>query len=977
MVKVFQIIALILILWSELASQAPNYQITQYTLEDGLPSNECHAAVQDSLGYIWIATDRGLSRFDGYAFKNYGIKEGLGDLSCLQMQIDSHNDIWLRTYSDKFYKYLSEQDTIIAYPFNSKIKDLYSNNIKSEVLEFYISTKDTLYVSLSDNGLIKLDSEGQLFYSNPEWDTNTNSFISVDSRVITYEVDSNEDEYFRFNNGHITSKSIIKYANNAIPIKYRKDQDRFTNTVGFLLEGDKICYYIRGHLYLFEDSLLYDIIASPAIKDLVEFPTSGILTAELDEGGVKYYNSIYDIGSKSFTQLLPNISVSKLLLAEDGILVVTTLEDGIFVLKPTEITQVNTPLTANKNLINIQATKMSEILINVDYTSVVKLNIWKNKEMIEFSKPNNKLFHFFNDPSSDIKFFSLDIKPYVVKKDEKMDVRILEHKGINELVRSKKIRQLDNGNYLIIGAHGFFLYDNLQEVPIYQSYQTKLELGIIDAIDYKDDFLLGCRDGLYLLKDNNKIKLDSVHSFFKYRVNSIEKHNDRYYLGTLGGGLGIWDGEEDLEIINTDEGLISNNIERVVVDSSGTIVVCTKAGISVIQEEDSYSITNYSSKHGLPSNEVNDALIINDTILIATANGLAYIADGNIATEPKVPIIESFLVNNNAWESDTDISLSYDQNSISISYKALDFTQDGDINYSYSLNGEEWQYTNQTKVDFASLQPRDYEFSVRAANRDGVWSDSKKVSFAISPPWWKALWFYFLCVIAMLLGALAVYRNRIDSINEKYEIEQEINQLERSALQAQMNPHFIFNCLNSIQSYIMSNDKEQAMEYLARFARLVRQNLRASSESQVALDVEISMLENYMELERMRFHNSFDYKINLDENIAAQEMIIPPLIIQPYVENAILHGMKQKKGDGLIELSFAQSEDLLYIQIKDNGTGIDTHKEKKSTGSLGMSITQKRLAHLSKLSRNNFHIDTISNSQGTTISIAIKPLTQV
>jgi len=293
------------------------------------------------------------------------------------------------------------------------------------------------------------------------------------------------------------------------------------------------------------------------------------------------------------------------------------------------------------------------------------------------------------------------------------------------------------------------------------------------------------------------------------------------------------------------------------------------------------------------------------------------------------------------------------------------------------LNGEEWQYTTRTEVDFASLQPRDYEFSVRAANRDGVWSNSKKISFTISPPWWKTLWFYFLCTITMLLGALGLYRNKVNSINEKNQIQQEINQLERSALQAQMNPHFIFNSLNSIQSYIMLNDKEQAMEYLARFAKLVRQNLRASSDSYVALDIEIAMLTNYMELEKMRFHNSFDYNITFDESFSAQEVIIPPLIIQPYVENAILHGMKQKEGDGMIELSFAQSEDLLHIQIKDNGTGIDPHKEKKSTGSLGMSITQKRLSHLSKLSGNNFHIDTISNSKGTTITIAIKPLTQL
>ena len=976
MVRFIQIAAIYFFLSSQLASQAPNYQITQYTLEDGLPSNECHAAVQDSLGYIWIATDRGLSRFDGYGFKNYGIKEGLGDLSCLQMQIDRHNDIWLRTYSDKFYKYISSEDTIIAYPFNNKIEDIKSS-LRSKILEFYVSAEDTLYVSISNYGLLKISENGQATRHRTRVNNGVNSFMTVDYNVITYTdgyIEPGSDGFFYFDNGAVTTKSKLAYGSIEIPFKYRKDQKRKSNLVGFQITGNKILYYNSGHLYLFKDSLLHNIIPSPAIKDLVELPTSEIMTAELEEGGVKYYNSIQDIESKTFTQLLPEISASKLLFAKDELLIVTTLEDGVFILKPSEINQVNSPTITNKNLINIQGNRLSEIFINQDYTSVINYSIAKNEGEVVYSNSQDKLFHLLIDYSTGIAFYSLLSKPYFIKRDKKYYIRVFEHGNIIEHAFSKRTRLLANGSYIILTAVGIIVYDNLLLSPIYQSYPTIRGLDAIDVIDYNDDFLLGCRDGLYVLKDYDKIKLDSIHSFFNYRVNSIERYNCNYYLGTLGGGLGIWDGEKDLQIIDTDKGLISNNIERVVVDSSGTIIVCTKAGISVLSGKDSSSITNYSRKHGLPSNEVNDALIINDTIVVATSSGLAYIADANIAIAPKVPLIESFLVNNFPWESNSDVSLSYDQNSISISYKALDFTQDGDIDYSYSLNGEEWQYTTRTEVDFASLQPRDYEFSVRAANRDGVWSNSKKVSFTISPPWWKTLWFYFLCIIALLLGAIALYRNRINSINERNEIEQEINQLERSALQAQMNPHFIFNSLNSIQSFIMSNEKENAMVYLARFARLVRQNLRASSDSCVALDIEIAMLTNYMELEKMRFHKSFDYKISIEENIEAQEVIIPPLIIQPYVENAILHGMRQKKGDGLIELNFAQSEDLLHIQIKDNGPGIDTHKEKKATGSLGMSITQKRLAHLSKLSGNNFHIDTNSNSQGTTITIAIKPL---
>ena len=891
------------------------------------------------------------------------------------MQIDSHQDIWLRTFSDKFYKYVSRLDSIIEYPFNDKIQEISQDSIRSDIFEFYISNEDTLYVSVGNNGLVKLDKSGQLIHFRPKVNEEIASFINVDSKVITYSkgvnLSSNNNDFFQYQNGIIALRSRIKYGSNYIPVKLRKGQKKFSNRVGFMVEGDKICYYNAGHLYLFKDTLLLCIMASPAIKDLVELPTMGLLTAELEAGGVKYYESIQDIGFNIFIDILSDVSVSKLFLAQDDILIVTTLEDGVFILKPTEIAQIKTPLVYERNLINIQGTKLSDIFINIDYTSVANFNISEKEQILEYNNSSNKLFYFFYDPGTEVRLFGLWKNAHFIKNEVKIELGPYDDGSVHI---PKKVRILENGNYLVLTAVGLLVYDNWLKPPILNTYPFFSLLEAVDAIDYKGDFLLGCRDGLYVLEDDSKIKLDSIHSFFNYRVNSIEKHMDNYYLGTLGGGLGIWDGEEELEIINTDDGLISNNIERLVVDSSGTIVLCTKAGISVLRGEDSSTITNYTRKHGLPSNEVNDALIINDTIIVATSNGLAYIADGDMAIVPKMPLIESFLVNNIPWQSHTDVGLNFDENSVSIAFKALDYTQDGDINYSYALNGEEWQYTNKTEVDFASLQPGDYEFSVRAANRDGIWSDAREVSFSIDNPWWKKTWFYLLCVFGLLLEALLFYRNRVNSINEKNKIQQEINQLERSALQAQMNPHFIFNCLNSIQSYIMSNDKDQAMEYLARFAKLIRQNLRVSSESQVALDVEISMLENYIELERMRFRDSFNYTIELDKTIDPQALIIPPLIIQPYIENAIIHGMKKKKGDGLIEISFTPVDDFLLIKIKDNGGGIQHDQDKPSDKSLGMSITQQRLSHLSSQSGNSYNLETTSDEKGTIISISIKPL---
>ena len=201
-------------------------------------------------------------------------------------------------------------------------------------------------------------------------------------------------------------------------------------------------------------------------------------------------------------------------------------------------------------------------------------------------------------------------------------------------------------------------------------------------------------------------------------------------------------------------------------------------------------------------------------------------------------------------------------------------------------------------------------------------------------------------------------------------VEQEIRQLERSALQSQMNPHFIFNCLNSIQSFIIDNQKDKAMDYLSRFAKLIRQNLNASIDETVALDIEISMLTNYLELERMRFDYNFNYTIDLSNIVSPEEISVPPMMIQPYVENAIIHGMKNKNGDGMIQITFVKKDNQIHIQIKDNGDGMQSKKDRKHR-SLGMSITEKRLMHLAKQTGVDHDVK-ITQNEGTDILLSLK-----
>jgi len=211
-------------------------------------------------------------------------------------------------------------------------------------------------------------------------------------------------------------------------------------------------------------------------------------------------------------------------------------------------------------------------------------------------------------------------------------------------------------------------------------------------------------------------------------------------------------------------------------------------------------------------------------------------------------------------------------------------------------------------------------------------------------------------------------------IKAALQADQEIKELEKSALRAQMNPHFIFNCLNSIQNFIMDNKKDKAMDYLSRFAKLIRQNLNASVKAQVSIAEEVSMLHSYLELEQMRFKNKFAYIIKVDPNIDQSTVFISPLLIQPFVENAILHGIADMKDKCLVKVSMQQNGSYIHVCVEDNGTGIQLEETQAKKDSLGMNITERRLNYINDKIGKNYSISTSDEKKGTQVLIRIRIL---
>lgn len=967
MIRRISLISFVLLIVLCIHGQSPYSLSKQFTIEDGLPSNECHGIVQDSLGYIWIATDRGLSRFDGYGFKNYGIQHGLAELSCLDIKMDDHGDLWMQTYSNSFYKYLHKEDTIVAYAYNTKLEDELD---ELSILDFAIHS-DTLYVAHKDHGYIKIDKKGDLISYSPLKNEFYIAFLELNHDLFCYNYSGNNTNTNRnyYDSGYSTAQYLIYISGVFFDTRFRSDLDKFSIQKAFKTPENNALYYSNGYIYECNNDTIIDIFESDGMHDLLFLSDGAILTGQLEGGGLKYYKSLAALKQNLGETIYSGISVSDIDLDQDRNIVVSTLEDGLLLFKKPEIIPLQDPLINGQNIINIQGISTAHLFINVNMEDVIKFNLQHNEIVNVEKNISKKLFHVYLNNRTGDRIYSAYPVSYFYFKDK---IEILkEEYGFKHQIKAKNTRSIQNHKSLVLSQKGIQIFNDNESYPSYTSYPQFVKLNAIDAIDYRDGYLIGGKDGLYYLEDDVKVKLDSIHPFFSYRINSIERIDTIYYLGSIGGGLAIWDGHHDVAVINEEDGLISNNIEKVVTDSLNKIVLCTKYGMSRLSLEDSIQIDNYTMSHGLPANQVNDAMFFNDTLIIATSKGLAYMPPLAIQyASPRQPLVESIIVNSKESNLLDSLELVYYENAIAITYKALDYTQVNPIRYRYKLNESAWSVTKDIEVNFAALQPGDYQFQVSASNKDGEWSSPAYVTFKISPPLWRTKLFLMSLALCIAFAIYSIYRRRLKVIQDKTTLEKEILKLERSALQAQMNPHFIFNCLNSIQSFIISNESELAMDYLSKFAKLIRQNLNASYTNKVSLDQEIRMLDNYLALEQLRCNHVFTYSISVAENIDPIAIEFPPLLVQPYAENAIIHGMKYMKSGGKINITFNIEDTNLQIKVSDNGPGMLTTKVKKQ--SIGMQLTERRLALNNSIAQDNYTVKISSNEHGTEVNLFIK-----
>jgi len=463
------------------------------------------------------------------------------------------------------------------------------------------------------------------------------------------------------------------------------------------------------------------------------------------------------------------------------------------------------------------------------------------------------------------------------------------------------------------------------------------------------------------------------HRLLQNRILALDYFNDSLIvIGTKGSGIILYNNNKTVIHINSEKGLSGDNVYAVCHDSSA-IWAATNKGVSKIIVSNvaplKYSISTYNMLNGLPSNEINDLIVVKSKIWVATNKGATFF-DPDSIKEAKVDLpiyINQIHINDKDTAVLSDYKLTYDQNNIKVNFTGLGFKNAGQLNYRYKMIGLDtgWTYTKSREIQFTTLPANDYTLIVNVMNSDKSWSNKEAmVHFTIPLPFWKEWWFQIAGVLLSTYIMFLLIRLRLKGIEQRKEKIADLNKilmnLKLKALRAQMNPHFTFNVMNSIQHFIASNDGEAANRYLSRFSKLIRLILNNSEKNAVPIADEIKALELYLELEAMRFEERFEFKINVDKSIDVLEVEIPSMLIQPYVENSIKHGILNLGKKGIISIDIQKHNKFLKCIIEDNGVGRSKSvflNKNISHKSFGTTITQERLAAInalnnSKLSEN-------------------------
>jgi ligand-binding sensor domain-containing protein len=948
-----------------------NPPFINYNEQNGLSTSVVYGLFQDSEDNIWFCTNSGVFKFNGNKLVAFKKEDGLSGNEVFKIFEDSQHRLWFMTATGKISYYknkkiYNEKDYPVLAKINpgSFISDLREDN---------------------DKNIWVVPDKGNIYTLSPD----LSSFREI-------SVDKTNSIFFTYQNtGYISSRQGIY---SVIP-KFSKvpfsNYDSSVILARHCYSGKRVYIGRNKRVEVFDMDnrrmSTFDTPELPVSLNAVVLIDSSIYLCS--SKGLSIYN-ISDF--RKTGQYFGDVNVSHVLKDREGSLWISTLNEGVMYIP-------NMRVNFLKSAVFFHGNKILKLNGLGKYVIVGQSNS-------QASYYNNGIFKTINSPGESrgegltftIKANPADSSFFISNQAGLMQFFLHGQLRFFNNTAILAFADADNDSVFTSSPSGL---DKIGKPLKASSFSKQVSSTLFDQIRAdvlyldKDDSVLyaGTRSGLRLYKNKKRVKnkfalLDEVS------ITDIEKNGQGIFIATTSGdGTFFFDKDKCIQV-NEKSGLTDNLCSSLFIQNDSTVWITTLNGLnriicSYISGEFRIKIKNFYRNDGLPSNYINDMYIYRDTIWLATNTGLAIFNEKdllNYTYTPKIAV-DAFKVNSTYTEllPSGTITLERKSNNIVIEFNCRTFKNAGSVLYKYKLAGlnSDWVETRNNQVDFTALAPGEYTFEVYAHGLNENWKTNiELVKFSIKPAFWETIWFRILATVLILFIAILVIFKQFRKVKNKFTLqekiinyEKELLELEQQALRLQMNPHFIFNALNSIQHAILTGKQNDAYNSLELFSSLIRGILENSKHKFISLEDEIEILKIYIEIEAKRFSSDFTYDVKIDPEIDTGAIKIPPMLIQPFVENSIWHGLMPKtEGEKKLELSFTGTDSCIICKVEDNGIGrikAAAMKSKKHANSLGTALTLNRVANINMLENKTkyaIEIKDKENDGGTVVTITIQ-----
>lgn len=968
-----------------------SYSFKNYGEEEGLCGNSVYDMYQDSYGYMWFVSNHGISRFDGQYFKNYTSLNGLPDNAVIKMFEDRYGVLWFSTYNGNL-SYL-QGDTILPHPQNAQIKEFGRNYL---IENFFVDPLDNHWIFTNYGKVGKIDPK-----------------IGILKEVSPPVASEEQNLYFRYSEGEVIC-GIIKaptvgnlptslchndgYCNlkfsKSIPSRGRRkffcpisSNDMvlsYTNKLLRIKEGELVC----------EKDFDSDVVS-------INKDSNGDLWIGLLSGGVFRYLK-GDLNTKP-QQFMGDMVVTKVIQDTEGNYWFSTEGDGLYFISGFDFKTYLVGVGKKGNdIISLKICQGNLFFTTKDNQlfrgRVDKEHLSDVKKLHLKGEVNNALKVLSVSPNqlwvAGSKYWKYDWQGNPKK------LRILgkttynhssQEKTFDSLFTPKVITLLKGrGENTFLGIrYGYWTFqgDQMVDFSKRKGFTHSVKSMLIDQ--YKK-LWIGTQRGLYSRNEDRYNFFGDSINMLNDQITDLKLVGSNLFVATNGHGIMVYDAKDN------DLKPLSNNICAPIVKSiypqgDSLVWIITHNGLNrmriISHTPFRYQLDHFSKKDGLPSNKINALAKAGDIIWLATPKGITCFNEKKLLKRNSPPslFISHIGVNGRDTIVTDSLHLKSHERSILFGFDGIDFQDAKEIVFRYQLKGVDDKpiLTRDKFAGYPNLDAGKYTFCVNVGDEEGNWrKDPICIDVQIDQPLTQSVYFLFIVGVLALSILLLIIFQVIKIQKKRVEVKREFFISQQKALSSQMNPHFMFNALNSIQSFIVGKDDELTDIYLSDFSSLLRMILENSKEFKISLQRVLDTMNLYVELEKLRFEDNFEFSLELDPKLRLDEMKIPPMMIQPFLENAIWHGIMPSPNKGVVCMGFHLiGPDRILCEVQDNGIGrgkaMQIKKRRGNSTSLGIANVERRIALFNHISKEKIKLNIIDlfdqqgNATGTRIELEI------